>query len=534
MPPQAASPTAPTTIPQTAAERWLILGTVTLGTFVGIMDVNIVGVAMPQMLGTFGVTLDALTWVAVSYIIASVVTMSMAAWFSALLGRKPYYVLSFVGFTVASVLCGMARSLEVMILARVLQGLAGGGLVPVAQSTILATFPEQERGTAMGVYITGVLAAAATGPILGGWLTDTYGWPWVFYVNLPVGAIGIGLALVVLHDPPSMQRTLKRIDVLGIGLLVVGLTALQLVLQRGARDNWFESSFIVRTALVAVVTLALLIWWELRVDEPVVNFRILRNRPFMAGVTLAFLFGMPFFAGPFLLPLFLQKLRGYAVLDAGLMLLPQALTVVVLAPLAGRLYTRLDSRLLIGGGMALIMLGYISMSRFNLTVSGWHMLPGLLLTGAGMAIMLTVLTTAAMRTMPTPFLPMASSLYNLIRRVGGNIGYAFIATEVTHRTALHRARLIEHVHLYDASTVQNLDGLMGRLMGRGASETVAQDSALQLLDSTVRRQASMLAFNDVFWLMAMLFVLGVPFLLLLGSRGRRTPSVPGQPVPQRP
>jgi DHA2 family multidrug resistance protein len=435
---------------------------------------------------------------------------------------------------VASILCGLARSLEVMILARVLQGLAGGGLVPVAQSTILATFPEQERGTAMGVYITGVQAGAVAGPMLGGWLTDTYGWPWVFYVNVPIGAVGIGLALLVLHDPPSMQRTLKRIDVVGIALLIVGLTALQLVLQRGNRDNWFESWFIVIASLVAVVTLGALIWWELHVDEPVVNLRVLNNRPFMAGTTLTFLVGLPLFGGPFLLPLFLQKLRGYAALDAGFVLLPQALTLVILAPLAGRLYTRLDSRLLVGGGMGMIMLGYFHMARLNLHVDAVHLIPGLLLTGAGMAIMLTVLTTAAMRTMPIALLPMASSLYNLVRRVGGNIGYAFIATEVTHRTAVHRARLIEHVHLYDASTMQNLDGLTGRLLGSGVAEAVAHNSALQLLAGTVRRQASMLAFNDVFWLMAMLFVLGVPFLLLLGSRGRRTTSVPGQPVPQRP
>jgi DHA2 family multidrug resistance protein len=198
------------------------------------------------------------------------------------------------------------------------------------------------------------------------------------------------------------------------------------------------------------------------------------------------------------------------------------------------LYTRLDSRLLVGGGMGMIMLGYFHMARLNLHVDAVHLIPGLLLTGASMAIMLTVLTTAAMRTMPIALLPMASSLYNLVRRVGGNIGYAFIATEVTHRTAVHRARLIEHVHLYDASTMQNLDGLTGRLLGSGVAEAVAHNSALQLLAGTVRRQASMLAFNDVFWLMAMLFVLGVPFLLLLGSRGRRTTSVPGQPVPQRP
>ncbi len=262
------------------------------------MDANIVGVAMPQMLGTFAVSLDTLTWIAVSYTISSIITMSMAAWFSTLMGRKRYYILSFVAFIAASVLCGMARSIEVMIVARILQGLAGGGLVPVAQSTILATFSEKERGTAMGVYIMGVLLAAAAGPILGGWLTDVYGWPWIFYVNIPFGIIGVGLALWVLVDPPELQRTLKRIDGMGIGLLVVGLTTLQIVLQRGEREDWFDSSLITVMAIVAVVSLTIFIWWERRVKEPVINLRVLTNIPFSTGVVFAFLFGIPYLCRP--------------------------------------------------------------------------------------------------------------------------------------------------------------------------------------------------------------------------------------------
>ncbi len=504
------------------AGKWLILGTVTFGVFVGVMDANIVGVAMPQMLGTFGVSLDTLTWVAVAYTIASIITMSMAAWLSALLGRKRYYLLSFVAFIAASVLCGMARSIEVMIVARILQGLAGGGLVPVAQSTILATFSEKERGTAMGVYIMGVLLAAATGPILGGWLTDTYGWPWIFYVNVPFGIMGVGLALWVLVDPPELQRTLKRIDGMGVALLVIGLTTLQVVLQRGGHEDWFASSWITMMTIIAAVSLTIFVCWEWRVKEPVINLRVLTNIPFSTGVLFAFLFGIPFFASPFLLPLFLQQLRGYPAWESGLMLLPQALAIVILAPLAGRLYNHFDSRLLVGGGIVLIMLGYWDMAHFNLQVGIMRMLPGLLLTGSGMAIMLTVLTTATMRTVPANLLPMASSIYNLTRRIGGNIGYVVVANQVAERAAFHRARLAEHITPFDPTTTQVLKGLTGKFVGSGLPQSIAQHDALQALDSTVNRHATMMAFNDVFLLMGMLFIISLPLLFWVGRQSRST------------
>lgn len=515
------------------AGKWVIAGTVVLGSFVSVMDISIVNVAMPQMLGTFGVSLDAITWVAVAYSIAEILLVTMSAWFSMLLGRKRYYILSFVLFTGASVLCGMARTLEMMILARVLQGIGGGGLIPVAQAVMLETFPEEERGMAMAVYMMGVVVAPAAGPVLGGWLTDTYGWPWIFYINVPIGAFGIFMASTVLRDPPHLRRGLVRIDVVGIVLLAVGLTALQLFLERGEREDWFESSFIVTTCLVSVVALSTLVWWELRVDEPVVNLRVLKNVPFMAGTCLGFVFGITLFGSIFILPLFLQQLQGYDVFDSGMIQLPRSLIMLVLAPLAGRLYNYVDSRVLIGGGTVLMMVGYFDMARFNLEVGGREMLPALLLTGAGMTFMFSVASAATMRTMPLALLGAASGVYTLARRVGGNIGYAFVASQVTQRTAFHRARLVEHVTPYDTSTHQAVDGLTGRLAGTGIPPGVAEDSALKMLDGTVNRHATMMAYNDVFWMMGMLFVLSLPFLIMLGSRKRRRPPAPDrQAAPQ--
>jgi MFS transporter, DHA2 family, multidrug resistance protein len=505
------------------ANKWVIASTVVLGSFVVVMDISIVNVAIPQMIGTFGVSLDAITWVAVAYSIAEMIMTTMAAWCSVLLGRKRFYILSFAFFTGASILCGLARSLEMMILARTLQGMGGGGLIPVTQSIMLETFPEEERGMAMALYSMAVVVAPTVGPVLGGWLTDEYGWPWIFYVNVPIGFLGIFMAATVLSDPPHVRRTLARIDLLGIGLLTIGLTALQLFLERGERENWFESSFIITLALVALLALAVLVVWELWVAEPVVNLRVLRNLTFTAGVCLGFVFGITLFGSIFILPLFLQRVRGYSVLDSGIMQMPRSLIMFVMTPIAGRLYNRIDNRFMIGAGMVMMMLGYLQLARLTLDVGLAHLMPGFLLTGAGMACMFGTMSAVVMRTIPIPLLTAASSLYTLARRIGGNIGYAFVANQVAHRTAFHRARLLDHVTPYDATTAAALEGLSGRLAGSGLAPGVAEDSTLKLLSGTINRHAAIMAYNDVFWTMGMLFVAGLPFLFMLGS-GKRRPA----------
>jgi DHA2 family multidrug resistance protein len=409
-----------------------------------------------------------------------------------------------------------------MIFARMLQGIGGGGLIPVAQAIVLETFPEEERGMAMAIYSMGITVAGVVGPVVGGWLTDAYGWPWIFYVNVPIGILGTVLSIVVLADPPYLQRGLARIDVIGIVLLAVGLTALQLVLERGERENWFDSSFIVWMTLLTLVSLMALVLWELMTEEPVINLRLLKNIPFTAGSILGLLFGITLFGSTFILPLFLQRLQGYTVLDAGLLQLPRTLIILVVTPIIGRLYNYMDSRLLVSIGVALMMWGYIDMSGFNLETSFMRMLPAFLLTGAGMSFMFGPMSAVVMRTVPLMQLTSASSLFTLFRRIGGNLGYAFVASQVAHRTVIHRARLVDHVTPYDHTTFQALDGLTGRLAaGGGLPPGVAEESAIKLLDGTVNRHAAMMAYNDVFWLMGMLFILTIPCLIFMskGSGG---------------
>lgn len=295
---------------------------------------------------------------------------------------------------------------------------------------------------------------------------------------------------------------------------------MQLVLQLGARENWFESALIVEATLVALGSLAAFVWWELHVDEPVVQLRVLMNRQCLGGTLLVFLAGIVVFGGPFLLPLFLQGLRGYPALDTGIILIPSYVAWLLVSPCAGRLYACVDSRLLLGVSLGCIIGGYYTMTGLSLDAAGVNLLPGLLLTGAGTALLNAVAPPASTATMPRPLVPMVTSLMQVMRRIGGNVGYAFIATLVLSRTAVHRAHLIEDVSLYHANAMATLEGTVGRLVGTGMPETVAQANALRLLSGTVQKQATMLAFNDIFWIMAMLFVIGVPLLWLLGGRTR--------------
>jgi DHA2 family multidrug resistance protein len=520
------------TVPSHApANKWVIASTVLLGSFVSVMDVSIVNVATPQMLGTFGVSLDEITWVSVAYSIAEILLVTMAAWWSARLGRKRFYMLSFGLFTGASVLCGSARSLEMMILARLLQGIGGGGLIPLSQAVMLETFPEDERGMAMALYSMGVTVAPTVGPVLGGWLTDTYSWPWVFYINVPAGLLGMSMASVVLHDPPVVHRPRTRVDVGGIGLLAIGLTALQLFLERGERENWFDSSFIVAVALIALIALVVLVVWELWVTDPVVNLRVLKDVPFTAGTLLGLIFGITLFGSIFILPLFLQRQQGYTVLDSSLLQMPRFLSMLVVTPIVGRLYGRLDNRWLIGGGIALMMLGYGDWAHLALAAGPQRLLPGMLLTGAGAACMFGTMSAVVMGTIPRALLPAAAGLYTLARRIGGNMGYALVASQLGHRAAVHRARLVEHLTPYEPQVAQMLDGMTAGLAERGMPPGLATDSALRMLDGTVNRQATMLAYNDVFWLLGMLFVLTVPLLLLLQGRAPRQAPARHQPAP---
>jgi DHA2 family multidrug resistance protein len=518
-----------------AANRWLVAIAVVFGALIAVMDVSVVNVALPHMMGSFGRTLSEITWVATSYSIAEIIMATMAGWWSTLIGRKRLYIASFIVFTLASALAGTARSFPQMLVYRTIQGVGGGSLIPVSLAILRETFPPGQQGLAMAIYGMGVVLAPAIGPVVGGWLTDRYGWPWIFYINIPFSLAGIAMVSVLLKDPHYLRRGVRRVDWIGILLLTAGLTGLQVVLERGQENDWFASNLIVAGSIVTVLSLMVLVLWELRQREPVVNFRLLRNLPLTAGSSIGVLFGVALYGTTFLLPALLQTLLGYDAYDAGLTLLPRALTIFVMMPVVGWMFGRFDARLLAATGIALIFWSLRDLAHLNASVSNWNLVPILVLMGVGMPFMFVTLTTVSVSTVPREYLTDASGLYTLSRRVGGNIGYALLATIVARRSQFHRVQLVGHFSTTNPVFVQSQAALGSFLAHHGVPPASAPQTALGMLNGLLDQQSGVMAYNDAAWFVALLLLASLPLLLIFPGRvpasGSTQPDLAVAPTP---
>jgi len=501
-----------------AANKWVVACTVLFGTFMAVMDINVVNVALPHMMGSFSEDMSSITWVATSYSIAEIIMVTMAGWLSTLVGRKRLYLCSFGLFTLGSILCATAVNFHQMLFYRVLQGLGGGSLIPVSQAILRESFPPEEQGMAMAVYGMGVVLAPAMGPILGGWLTDHHGWPWIFYINVPFSAVGMLMVAAFVADPDYLRRGVRKVDWLGIALLGTALTAMQIVLERGQEQNWFDSRLIVVGTVICVASILLLIYWELKTSEPVINFRILRNIPLALGSAMGLIFGIALFGTTFILPQFTQNLLGYPAFQAGLVLMPRALMMLVCMPIVGRLYNKIDARALVLMGTAIIWWSYYDLAHLSLQADFWNLVPAMLTMGIGMPAMFVTISTVSLATIPRPDMTDATSLYTLARRVGGNIGYALVATLVARSQQIHRVNLVAHV-----SEFNPIYNEYSRMVAKLFSQTGLNPEALRqagqaLIDRLVNRQATMLAYNDVSWFFGILFLSTIPFVLMLPGR----------------
>ncbi len=519
----------------TAANKWLIAVTVMFGAFMAVMDISVVNVAVPHMQGAFSQSLSNITWVATSYSIAEIIMITMAGWFSTLIGRKRLYLASMAVFTLGSILSGTAQSFTQMLIYRSIQGLGGGALIPVSQAILRETFPEDEQGMAMAVYSMAVVLAPMVGPILGGYLTDHFGWPWIFYINVPVAIPAMLMILAVVHDPPYLRRGVKRIDWVGIVLMALGLTFLQIVLERGQQDQWLSSHFIDIGIAITVFSLAAFIIWEFYNKEPIFNLRLLKNVPLAAGSVIAVIFGIGLSGSSFILPQLTQRLLGYTAYQSGLVTLPRALALFCLMPLAGWLYKFLDGRLMILAGLCLLGLSYYDLAHLSLHVDFWSLAPMLFLMGAGLPFMFVTLSTLSLSRVKRPDMTDASSIYTLARRVGGNVGYALVATIVAYREQFHRSRLVGNVSLYNPTYLQVHARIVSALEAAGQDVRSAQGLAMGVINNMVNRQASIMAYNDVSFVLGMFFVLTPPLLIFLPGRCRppvsqsqQSPAAPPQ------
>ena len=502
-----------------------------------VLDASIVNVALPHMSGTLGATLQEITWVATGYLLSNVLIMPIIALLSARFGRKHFYMASVFAFTLASMACGAARDLEWMVVFRAIQGLGGGAMITVAQAILRETFPVEEQGLAMGIFGMGVVVAPAVGPTLGGWLTDQYSWPWIFYVNVPIGIVNLLLVQRYIFDPPYFVREKGRIDWSGLLLMAVGLGALQLMLEKGEEKDWFQSSLIAWLAVVAAIGLALFVWRELKAARPAVDLRILKNVPFASGTVLGGVLGMGLFGTLFLLPMFLQNLLGFPALKSGVAMLPRSLASAVVGPIGGRLYNRLGPRLLVAMGLLLNAWGFWQFSHLTSQVGAWDIFWPQVWQGAGMGLLFVAIATAALATIPRPRMTAATGLYNVVRQVSASIGIALAATEIDWGTHRFHTMLAQYVTIYDEATRRALSGITAALVQAGSDPGTAGLRAVAILDGRVTRQAVVLSYNHLFELAALLFLLSVPLVFLLARRPpapRAPPARPASPAADRP
>ncbi len=510
---------APPAPPQ--VNPWLIAVAVMFGTFMEVLDTTVVNVSLPHIAGSLSASVDEATWALTSYLVANAIVLPMTGWLANFFGRKRILMLAVGGFTVASALCGLAVNLPMLILFRIIQGTTGGALQPLSQAVMLEAFPPQDRGKAMAFWGLGIVVAPMLGPVLGGWLTDNYSWRWVFYINIPVGVLGLFLMNMFIFDPPYIRRVSSHVDYWGIGLLAVGIGALQVVLDKGQDDDWFGSRFIITLTILCAVALVALIWWELWAEQPVVNLRVLKQRTYATGVFLMTMLGFVLYGSMVLLPIFLQTLLGYPAMEAGIAMFPRGLGSFIGMPIVGALLSKVDARKALAAGILGASFSLWQLSWLNLNAGYWDVFWPQFIQGLSLALLFVPLTTVTMDPIAKEQMGNATSIFNLMRNIGGSMGIAAATTYLERRSQVHINQLGEHVNMYSQQAQQMLHGMQGALMGRGADAATAQQQAYGALFGMVQQQSSMLAFLETFKAMAILFLCMLPLLLLMRRpRGR--------------
>jgi DHA2 family multidrug resistance protein len=509
---------------------WVIAVTVTLATFMEVLDTSIANVALPHISGNLSAGADESTWVLTSYLVSNAIVLPLSGWLSSLIGRKRFYMSCVALFTVSSFLCGLAPSLGVLVLFRILQGVGGGGLQPSEQAILNDTFPLEKRGMAFAVYGLAVVVAPTIGPWLGGWITDNFSWRWIFYINVPVGVLSLLLTSVLVSDPPYMKRaSVKRgfrIDYIGIGLIGLGLGSMQIILDKGQREDWLSSNFIVCFFVLMLIGIVAGIWWELRQKEPVVDLRMLKDRNFAVSTVAMFFLGFVLYASTVLIPQFLQELLGYTAQLAGMALSPGGAVIMCMMPVVGFLVSRVDTRILITFGCIVSASALFVMAGWDLGLDYGHAVRARMLQSFGLAFLFIPINVAAFAYVPREKTNMGTGIINLARNIGASVGIATVTTLLERRTQVHQARLMEHVNGLSAAYHNMLNGTQTRLVSAGSGLAQASAQAHGMIYNTVQRQAAMLAFIDNFKMLGVVFFAVIPALLLM-----RKPKAPSGHVP---
>ena len=494
---------------------WIIAITVMLSTFIEVLDTTVVNVSLPHIAGSMSSTVDEATWALTSYLVANAIILPITGWLASVFGRKRLLMMAVTGFTLASLLCGLAPNLTLLIVFRILQGACGGALQPISQAVLLESFPSEERGKAMAFWGLGIVVAPMLGPVLGGWLTDSYSWRWVFYINVPIGIAALVMTHFFIFDPSYIRRLSQRIDYWGIGMLAVGVASLQLVLDKGQEADWFSSNWITVLAVIAMVALVTLVIYELYVQHPVLDLRVFRFRTYSAGVFLMAMMGVVLYGSLVILPIMLQTLLRYSALQAGMAMFPRGLGSFIAMPIVGMIMTRFDPRKLLLVGIVACAASLVLLGDLTLDIGFWNIFWAQVLQGVSLAFLFVPLTTVTMDPISLEGMGNATSIFNLMRNLGGSIGIATVTTMVTRNQQANTNLLGANITAGSPQTQHTLEMLRQMFVSRGNDAVTANHRAFAMVFAMVERQAAMLAFNQTYWLLALLFVVMLPLVLLM-------------------
>jgi DHA2 family multidrug resistance protein len=493
---------------------WLITLTVMMAVFMEVLDTSIANIALPHIAGSLSATPEEATWVLTSYLVANAIVLPMTGWLGNYFGRKRVLLSCIVMFTFASALCGLAWSLPTLVLARILQGFGGGAMVPIAQSIMLESFPPQKRGAAMAVFAQGVVVAPILGPTIGGWITDSYSWRWIFYINLPVGILAVLMAKWVVEDPPYIKRNVAAtIDFIGFGLLAVWLATLQIVLDKGQEADWFGAEWVRWFTVVSVASFVGFLWWEFKNDHPLVDLRVFKNRNFTVGLILMTSLAAILYGTTAQLPLFLQTLMGYPALQSGYAMSPRGVAAFIATFFVGKLVGKIRLRWMLGFGFVILAWSSFMLSDINLQVSQMTVIWPSVINGIAISFIFVPLTTATMSQLGQTQIGNASGLYNLMRNLGGSIGIAFVTTMLARGAQTHQALMVGHLTPYDPAFAQRFAAAKN-LLAQHTDPVTATRQAYNAVYSLLDQQAHLWAFMDNFYLFGLLALAGIPLIFL--------------------
>jgi DHA2 family multidrug resistance protein len=501
---------------------WIIALTVTLATFMEVLDTSIANVALPHIAGSLSAGQDESTWVLTSYLVSNAIVLPLSGWLSSIVGRKHFYMGCVALFTISSFLCGLAPNLSMLIFFRVLQGVGGGGLQPSEQAILADTFAPAKRGMAFAVYGIAVVMAPAIGPTLGGYITDNFTWRWIFFINIPVGILSLVLTSRLIQDPPYFKRrklSETHIDYTGLGFVAVGLGTLQVVLDKGQRDDWFDSHFIVWLTAISAASLIFVIFWEWRQKDPIIDLHLFREPTFATANFLMFMLGFALLGSTLLLPLFMQTMLGYTAERSGLALMPGGFAIMVAMPIVGFLLSRYSPRYLMMFGLSMLSFSLFHMTRFDLLVDFRTMVMARVFQAVGLAFLFVPINTAAYAFLPRDKNNAASGLMNLARNIGGSVGISIVTTLLARRAQFHQVRLMENLNAANPQFQSALRGMTntfsGGGFGPGSGPGTAQQHAYAMMQANVIRQSTMLAYIDNFWLLGVVIACLIPCVFLI-------------------